>query len=42
MTLQLGLSFLSGEKKLDYEQAIRWFQEFMEQEHIKEPVCFIT
>jgi hypothetical protein len=42
MTVQFGLCFLSGEKKLDYEQAVRWFWELMEQEHIEEPVCFVT
>jgi predicted transcriptional regulator len=41
-TVQIGLCFLSGEKKRDYERAIRWFRELMEQEHIEEPICFIT
>jgi hypothetical protein len=42
MTVQLRLCFLSGEKKPDYERAVRWFWELMEQEHIEEPIWFVT
>ena len=33
--VQIGLCFLSGEKKPDYEQAIRWVRELMEKKEIE-------
>jgi hypothetical protein len=40
--LQISLCFLSSEKEVDYECAIAWFYELMQNEQIEEPLCFVT